>query len=45
MISRNLTGRIGILLGPLVFLFIIVFPLPQLNDLSFDVRIVLALTI
>ena len=45
MISRNLSGRIGLILGPLTFLFIVFFPLPQMGDLSFESRIVLATTI
>ena len=44
MISKNLARRIGLFLGPMLFLFVIFFPLPQLNELSFDARIVLAST-
>ena len=45
MISKNLARRIGLFLGPMLFLFIFFFPLPQLNELSFEARIVLASTV
>jgi sodium-dependent dicarboxylate transporter 2/3/5 len=45
MISRNLARRIGLFLGPMLFLFVFFFPLPQLNELSFEARIVLASTL
>jgi sodium-dependent dicarboxylate transporter 2/3/5 len=45
MISRNLARRIGLFLGPILFLFVFFFPLPQLNELSFEARIVLASTL
>ena len=45
MISRKLAARIGLFLGPVLFLFVFFFPLPQLNELSFEARIVLALTV
>ena len=44
MISKNLARRIGLFLGPMLFLFVFFFPLPQLNELSFEARIVLAST-
>ncbi|HEX5186966.1 MAG TPA: SLC13 family permease [Nitrososphaeraceae archaeon] len=45
MISRKFSSRIGLLLGPLLFLFVFFLPLPQLNELSFEARIVLASTV
>ncbi|HEX6670660.1 MAG TPA: SLC13 family permease [Nitrososphaeraceae archaeon] len=44
MISKNLARRIGLFIGPMLFLFVFFFPLPQLNELSFEARIVLAST-
>jgi sodium-dependent dicarboxylate transporter 2/3/5 len=45
MTSGKLTGKIGLFLGPLLFLIIFFLPLPQLNALSFEARIVLASTV
>ncbi|MBA3284031.1 MAG: anion permease, partial [Nitrosopumilus sp.] len=45
MISRTLSGRIGLILGPLIFLLIVFFPLPQMGNLSFESRVVLATTV
>ena len=44
MVSKNLARRIGLFIGPMLFLFVFFFPLPQLNELSFEARIVLAST-
>ena len=44
MISKNLARRIGLIIGPMLFLFVFFFPLSQLNELSFEARIVLAST-
>jgi len=44
MISKNLARKLGFFLGPILFLFVFFFPLPQLNELSFEARIVLAST-
>ena len=44
MVSKNLARRIGLIIGPMLFLFVFFFPLPQLNELSFEARIVLAST-
>jgi sodium-dependent dicarboxylate transporter 2/3/5 len=45
MISKTLKNRMVLVIGPLLFLFFIFFPIPQLNDLSIESRIVLATTI
>jgi sodium-dependent dicarboxylate transporter 2/3/5 len=42
MISRNLISRIGLFLGPLLFLTIILVPFPQISELSIESKIVLA---
>jgi sodium-dependent dicarboxylate transporter 2/3/5 len=42
MISRNLISRVGLFLGPLLFLTIILVPFPQIGDLSIESKIVLA---
>ena len=52
MVSRKLVGRIGLITGPLLFLFIVFIPLPQQQqqqqqvngELSFESKIVLAIT-
>jgi sodium-dependent dicarboxylate transporter 2/3/5 len=44
MISKSLPGRIGLIVGPVLFLFIIFFPIPQINELTFEAKIVLATT-
>ena len=44
MISRKIVGRIGLIAGPLLFLFVVFIPLPQVNELSFESKIVLATT-
>ena len=47
MISRKIVGRIGLITGPLLFLFIVFIPLPQQQvngELSFESKIVLATT-
>ncbi len=44
MISKSLPKRIGLILGPVLFLFIIFFPIPQINELTFEAKIVLATT-
>jgi len=43
--TRTLATRLGLLLGPILFLFVFFLPLPQLNELSFEARIVLASTL
>ena len=45
MTSGRLAARIGLFLGPLLFLFVSFFPLQQLTELSFESRIVLASTV
>jgi sodium-dependent dicarboxylate transporter 2/3/5 len=45
MISRNLITRIGLFLGPLLFLIVIFLPIPQLNELSIESKVVLAATL
>ena len=42
MISKNLARRIGLILGPMLFLLVFFFPIPQIEDLSFAAKIVLA---
>jgi len=44
MISKGLPKRIGLIVGPVLFLFIIFFPIPQINELTFEAKIVLATT-
>jgi solute carrier family 13 (sodium-dependent dicarboxylate transporter), member 2/3/5 len=44
MISKSLPGKIGLILGPVLFLFIVFFPIPQINELTFEAKIVLATT-
>ena len=47
MTSRKLAGRIGLIAGPLLFLFVVLIPLPQQQvngELSFKAKIVLAAT-
>ena len=46
MQSKNLTKTLGVFLGPILFLIVILIPMPQLSeDLSFSSKIVLATTI
>jgi sodium-dependent dicarboxylate transporter 2/3/5 len=45
MNSDNRASAIGLVLGPLIFLFIVLFPIQQLHELSFGSKIVLASTI
>ncbi|NOJ32788.1 MAG: hypothetical protein DA329_11685, partial [Candidatus Nitrosocosmicus sp.] len=45
MISRRLAARIGLFLGPLLFIVVFFFPLPQSDGLSFEARIVLSASI
>jgi sodium-dependent dicarboxylate transporter 2/3/5 len=44
MISRKVVGRIGLIIGPLLFLFVVFIPLPSVNELPFESKIVLATT-
>ena len=43
MLSKSIIGRIGLILGPILFLIVVFFPIPQIEDLSFAAKIVLAL--
>ena len=45
MISRNLITRIGLFLGPFLFIIVIFLPLPQIDELSIEARVVLAATL
>lgn len=45
MISKSNLDKIKLLIGPSVFLLVIIFPLPFLNELSIEARIVIATTI
>ncbi len=45
MISQNLSGRVGLIFGPFIFLFVVFFPLPQIGELPFEAKIVLATTV
>jgi solute carrier family 13 (sodium-dependent dicarboxylate transporter), member 2/3/5 len=45
MKSYNRASAIGLVLGPLILLFIVLFPIQQLHELSFGSKIVLASTI
>jgi sodium-dependent dicarboxylate transporter 2/3/5 len=45
MISRNLITRIGLFLGPFLFMIVIFLPLPQIDELSIEARVVLAATL
>jgi solute carrier family 13 (sodium-dependent dicarboxylate transporter), member 2/3/5 len=45
MISNNLITRIGLFLGPFLFLIVIFLPIPQLNELSIESKVVLAATL
>ena len=42
MISKSIIGTIGLILGPVLFLIVIFIPIPQIADLSFAAKIVLA---
>jgi solute carrier family 13 (sodium-dependent dicarboxylate transporter), member 2/3/5 len=44
MASRKIVGRIGLISRPLLFLFIVLIPLSELKELSFESKIVLATT-
>lgn len=45
MISGKIAGRIGLILGPILFLIVIFFPIPQIDELPFEARVVLASTL
>ena len=45
MISGKIAERIGLILGPILFLIVIFFPIPQIDDLPFEARVVLASTL
>jgi sodium-dependent dicarboxylate transporter 2/3/5 len=45
MISKKTTKKIGLIVGPLLFLILIFTPLPQTSDLSIEAKIVLAATL
>ena len=42
MLSKSIIGTIGLILGPVLFLIVIFIPIPQIADLSFAAKIVLA---